>query len=262
MDEVRSLRPRKVGELFSLALDLYGKSWARLMAIAAIVTVPLTLVQYYLWDSVRDIRPTTFGFEAARGSLARTAVASAVVGILGFFIYQVLVGAVARSAAGVTLGRDLGIGDAYRFGYARMWSILLVGLLVALSVMGGFLLLVIPGFFVMTRLFAAIPALVIEGKRGRAALRRSWFLVEGHGWRVFGIIILVGLITGLVSSVFAIATDQGWLGQAVAAALSGIVTGPFTALVGTLLYLDLRARSEKPTITAIGHEFDLAGSST
>ena len=248
------LEPMRTSALLSKALDLYGKHWARLMAIAAIVTVPLTILQYYVWDLVR-----------ARGSVGdleeiwRAAAASGVVGILALFIYQVMIGAVARSAAGMSLGEDIEVAEAYRFGYARMWSILLVSILVGLAVMGAFILLIIPGFFVMTRLFASVPALVVEGMRGRAALRRSWSLVEGSGWRVFGTILLVGLITGLVSSAFAVATDQGWFAQAVAASIGGVVTGPFVALVGMLVYLDLRARRERPTVAGILKEFELAG---
>jgi membrane-anchored glycerophosphoryl diester phosphodiesterase (GDPDase) len=264
MDEVRELKPRRVGEIISHALDLYGKHWARLMAITAVVTVPITLLQYYLFDLIRSEGPRpgeieSRGFEAVTPSFWRATAASAVLGILSIFIYQVLVGAVARSAAGITLGRDLGIGDAYKFGYARVWSILLVGVLVGLAVLGGFVLLVIPGFFVMTRLFASVPALVVEGRKGRDALRRSWSLVEGYGLRIFGIILLVGLISGLVSSVFAISTDQGWVGQAVAAALGSVVTGPFVALVGMIAYLDLRARKEPLTLPDVQRQFDAAG---
>jgi len=264
MDEVRDLKPKGIGEIFARALDLYGKHWARLMAITAIVTVPITLLQYYLFDVIRADLPgheelERLGIEGVPSTFWRATAASAVLGIVSIFIYQVLVGAVARSAAGITLGRDLGIGDAYRFGYARLWSILLVGVLVGLAVLAGFVLLVIPGFFVMTRLFASVPTLVVEGKKGRQALRRSWSLVEGHGWRVFGVILLVGLISGLVSSVFAITTDQGWFTQAVAAALGGVVTGPFVAIVGMLTYLDLRTRKQPLTLPDLQQEFDAAG---
>lgn len=254
MSPVKPIRPKRVTEILAEALDLFGKHWARLMAIAAIVIVPFTILQYYVWDLVRASSPA-----GDLGEVSRAAAASGVLGIVGLFIYQVMIGAVARSAAGMSLGKDIEIAEAYRFGYARMWSILLVSVLVGLAVTGGFILLVIPGFFVMTRLFASVPALVVEGKRGRAALRRSWSLVEGRGWRIFGIILLVGLITGLVSSVFALATDQGWFGQAVAASISGVVTGPFVALVGILVYLDLRARQEHPTVTTVRKEFEAAG---
>lgn len=264
MAATTGLKPKGVTELFSKALDLYGKHWARLMAIAAIVTVPMTLIQYYLWALVRLDGPTTdeigrVVIGGASGTLWQATAAAAVFGLLSIFIYQVLVGAVARSAAGLALGRDLRIADAYKFGYARLWSILLVSVLVGLAVMGAFILLIIPGFYVLTRLFASVPVLIVEGKRGRAALRRSWHLVEGYGWRVSGMILLVGLITGMVSGIFAAATDQGWFGQAVAAALGSVVTGPFVALVGTLVYLDLRARKDKTSVTTVRREFDMAG---
>jgi hypothetical protein len=260
MDETLELKPRRVGELFAAALDVYGKSWARLMAISAIVMVPMTILQYFLWDVVRGAGPPNFDGGIARGDFWQAAAASALLGILGIFIYQVLVGAVARSAAGHLFGRETTIREAYRYGYAQLWSILLVSVLVGLAVTGAFILLVIPGFFVLTRLIVSVPALVVEGKKGRAALRRSWELVTGYGWKVFGTIVLMGLITGLVSGVFAVATDQGWLGQALAAAIGSVVTGPFVALVLTLVYLDLRVRKEQPTVTVVLEEFEAAGS--
>jgi hypothetical protein len=229
------------------------------MTISAIVMVPMTILQYFLWDVVRSSGPSATGRGGSGGELWQAAAASAILGILGIFIYQVLVGAVARSAAGLLFGRDTTIREAFRYGYARLWSILLVGVLVGLTVTGAFILLVIPGFFVLTRLIVSVPALVVEGKKGRPALRRSWELVSGYGWRVFGTILLMGLISGLVSGVFAAATDQGWLGQALAAALGSVVTGPFVALVLTLVYLDLRARKEQPSVTVVLEEFEAAG---
>jgi hypothetical protein len=260
MNETAEMKPRRIGELFAAALDVYGKSWARLMTISALVMVPMTILQYFLWDVVRGTGPSATGGVGARGDFWQATAASAILGILGVFIYQVLVGAVARSAAALLFGRDTTIREAYRYGYARLWSILLVSILVGLAVTGALILLVIPGFFVLTRLIVSVPALVVEGKRGRAALRRSWELVAGYGWKVFGTIVLMGLISGLVSGVFAAATDQGWLGQALAAALGSVVTGPFVALVLTLVYLDLRARKEQPRVTVVLEEFEAAGS--
>ena len=55
------------------------------------------------------------------------------------------------------LGRDLEIGESYRYGFARFWSIVLVGLLSGLAIAVGFLLLIVPGFIVLTFLVCASP---------------------------------------------------------------------------------------------------------
>ncbi len=160
-------------------------------------------------------------------------------------MWTVLTGAITRAAAGTFLGRDMDVHESYRFGLARFWSIVLVGLLAALAVAGGFLLLVIPGFIVLAHLVCTLPALVIENRRGREALRRSWNLVSGFGWPVFGTIIVAGILTGVLSSILTAPFGDNTLARAIGQSISSIVTMPYTALVGILIYLDLRVRKER-----------------
>jgi hypothetical protein len=103
----------------------------------------------------------------------------------------------------------------------------------------------VPGFIVLTHLTCAIPALVIEDRRGRDALRRSWDLVRGFGWRVFGTIIVAGLLTGLVNGILTAPFGDQWAARSLAASIASVLTMPYTALVGILIYLDLRVRKER-----------------
>ena len=55
--------------------------------------------------------------------------------------------------------------------------------------------------------------------------------------------VLLGLVVALVDT--AVGTlGHGWLAETIAQALSITLVAPFAALVGVLLYLDLRARRE------------------
>jgi hypothetical protein len=179
-----------------------------------------------------------------------------VVAITSVLMWTVLTGAVTRAAAGTFLGRDLEIGESYRYGFARFWSIVLIGVLSALAIAAGFILLVVPGFIVMTFLSCAIPVLVIEGRRGREALRRSWGLVRGFGWPVFGTIIVAGLLTGIVNSVLTAPFGDNWAARSIAASLASVITMPYMALVGVFIYLNLRVRKE--SYSAAELERDLA----
>ena len=59
-------------------------------------------------------------------------------------------------------------------------------------------------------------------------------------------VLVAGLITGVVNAVITSPFSAGaWFVQGVAAAVATTVTLPFSALVGVLLYLDLRARKER-----------------
>jgi hypothetical protein len=46
-------RPLGIGEILSTAFQLYRRHWRTLLAIAAVVVVPLTLLQYLLGDWIR-----------------------------------------------------------------------------------------------------------------------------------------------------------------------------------------------------------------
>ena len=108
-----------------------------------------------------------------------------------------------------------------------------------------FILLVIPGFIVLTHLAVAVPALVVEDERGRAALRRSWNLVRGFAWPVFGTIIVAGLLMGVVNAVLTAPFDDNSLARSIAASIASVLTMPYSALVSVLIYLDLRVRKEQ-----------------
>jgi hypothetical protein len=45
--------------------------------------------------------------------------------------------------------------------------------------------------------------------------------------------------------------NTGWFVQAIAAAVATVITMPYGALVGVLLYLDLRARKENLTLETL-----------
>ena len=142
--------------------------------------------------------------------------------------------------------------QSYRFGFHRIWSVLLVSVLVGLATVAGLILLVIPGIYLGVRLVVSIEALVVEGWRGTQAMRRSWELVGGHWWHAFVTLVVAWLLIGVVNSVLTLPFgDTGWLGQGLVSAVATTVTMPYGVLVGVLLYLDLRARKENLTLEAL-----------
>jgi len=257
------LRPKGVGEILSTAFDLYGRYWRTLIPLVAVVVVPLTILQYaldeVLWGDV--VRTSTgggvdivvSGEEAWQG-----AVGSLLLGLISLFVTLVLVGAVAWAAAGVLVGREPDLGESYRFGVARMWSVLLVSLLTGLAVAGGFVLLIVPGLIFLTRFAVSVPALVVEGKRGRSALSRSWNLVLGQSWPVFGTVLVVGLLAGAVSAVLTVPFSGPWFVRGLLAGIGSAITTPFTGLVFSLVYFDLRVRKDGLDVAGLERELRAA----
>jgi hypothetical protein len=249
-----------VGEILKHAFELYAQHWRNLFVTVALIVVPLAVVQVVLVDLVigeafsDTVRVGEAEIDDVR--VAGSVLAALVVAVVSVLMWAIVTGAITRAAAGTFLGRDLEVAESYRFGLARLGSILLVGLLTGLAIAGGFLLLIIPGLFFLTRLCCSLPALVIEDRRGTAALSRSWNLVAGRGWPVFGTIIVAGLITGIVGSILTAPFGDNTVLRAVGQSISSIVTTPFAALVGILIYLDVRIRAERYNATDL--EQDLA----
>jgi len=258
------LRTRSVGAILGDAFRLYAKHWLMLVQVVAIVAVPLTLIQYLVTDQLAEnviVRGDVGGGTieiVAESELWRDGVTALVVFIVSLLVTQILLGAIAWTVAGILVGREPSVADSYRFGAARIWSILLVSVLAGLAIVGGFILLIIPGLIVLTHLVCSIPALVVEGKRGRAALSRSWRLVRGRAWPVFGALLVTGILTGLVSSVLTAPVSEGWFARGLLASLASVITYPFTALVVGLLYFDLRVRKESLDVMTLDRELRAA----
>ncbi len=243
---IAALPPRRIGELLRAAFQLYRRHWRTLMAIAAVVVVPLTLLQYGAGHWFRTNGQQLQDSAEVSTSLWAVAGAWLLAALVGLLLYQVLTGAITRNIAAEVAGQDLGLEQSYRFGFARLGPILVVSILVGLATLLGLIMLVIPGIYIGVRLAVSIQALVVEDKRGTEAMRRSWDLVGGHWWHAALTMLVAGLITGVVNAVITAPFGAGaWLVQGIAAAVATTVTLPYGALVGVLLYLDLRARKER-----------------
>ncbi|HEX5950038.1 MAG TPA: hypothetical protein VFZ96_03460 [Actinomycetota bacterium] len=243
------LRTRGVGEILSAAVDLYGRYWRTLLPLVAVVVIPLSILQYGLAEATRVERVGELSAEEAVGAGFGWLVIW-----LGSLFFTILVtGAVAWAVAGILVRREPDLGESYRFGLARFWSIVLVGILTALAVLGGLILLIIPAFIFFTRFSVSVPVLVVEGRRGTNALSRSWDLVTGHSWPVFGTLLVAAMLSGLVSAVLTL-PFAGWFVQGLLAGIASTITTPFFALVLALIYFDLRVRKENLDVAGLDAE--------
>jgi hypothetical protein len=240
-----ALAPRRIGEILRAAFQLYRRHWRTLMAIAAVVVVPLTLLQYGIGHWFRSHGQQLYGQAEVSTSFWAVASASLLAALVALLLYQVPTGAITRNIAAEVAGQDLNLEQSYRFGFARLGPILVVSILVGLATLLGLIVFIIPGIYIGVRLAASTQALVVEDKRGTQAMRRSWDLVGGHWWHAAFTLLVAGLITGVVNAVITAPFSAGaWLVQGTAAAIATTITLPYGALVGVLLYLDLRARKE------------------
>ena len=254
--------PRKtLGEILSSAFNIYKANASQLILIVAVVVVPLSLVSALFSGVVfapDKVRVTNTGgvvvIDYAGRGLGVSLLAGAIGALIAVLISAVLQAAILRAAAQATIGDPVDVEASYRYGLKRLWSVILVSILVGLVVAAGFILLVIPGIIFLVFLSVSIPVLIVEGRRGTEAMGRSWNLVKGNFWHAFGVIVVAALIVGIISGIIGAIGGHNWAVRWIFTSIAQILTVPFASLVSVLLYLDLRARSESLSADTLRQE--------
>jgi len=137
--------------------------------------------------------------------------------------------------------RDSTAGELLSSAMPAIGSLILFSILSGIGIGIGFILLIVPGLFLLTIWSVGAPAIVVEGKSGFEAFGRSHELVRGQGWEVFGVIVCVFLLI-IASAIIAAAIGAvigGGLGAIIAAVLVLLLYMPIQALVQSVLFFDL-----------------------
>jgi Membrane domain of glycerophosphoryl diester phosphodiesterase len=140
------------------------------------------------------------------------------------------------------------IGDLYRAALRNGGRLAGVSLLTGVGVALGLVLLVIPGVLMFTRWSLSVPVVMLEGLSPRAAMRRSGELVQGHGWSVFGVFLVVTVAACLGSfAIHLLLADAvgTWASLTIASAL----TTPFAAHALNVVYYRI-AEPDRPLLPA------------
>lgn len=290
------LRPLLLGDLFGGALQTVRRNPRATIGLAAIVTFAFmllpTLATLALGASgdLPSLFPSADDSGGLDGGDVSFVASTALSGVFQLLSSLVVTGLIVRIVEAAVVGDAIGAGEAWRRSRCRLGPLLGLTLAVALGmtlvfglpiavgvavgvvasstalavglgILGGLLGLV-ASFFVYTRyVLLAAPVLVLEGHGILASFRRAAQLSRGQFWRLLGIYLLTGLVTGIVSQVVAIpfalvgvvgalALPESWsvasvlLSSNLATVLTGALVGPFSAAVLALQYYDQRFRKE------------------
>ncbi|HEX6712822.1 MAG TPA: hypothetical protein VF066_05535 [Thermoleophilaceae bacterium] len=160
--------------------------------------------------------------------------------IIAVVFYQgVVVQAVRDIQDGV---RDLSIGGLFRSVSKVLAPLLWTAILVGLGVFAGFIFFIIPGLLLLTWWAVAAPVVVVEVRSATEALGRSRTLVSGHGWQVFGVLVVTLLLVFIGRLLFltlATAISDSDVSLVIGSLISGTLTAPVFALASAVLYLEL-----------------------
>ena len=198
------------------------------------------------------------------GALLMVGIAGVISGVLGAAdsLLLALLGLIVYIAAGVLYTgyvvklvqdvrdgrRDHSVEELFESAALYLGTLILNGILAAIGIGIGLVLLIVPGLILITIWAVVAPAIVVEGAGVIEAFGRSRDLVRGNGWPVFGAIVIAYLIVLVVSFVTAgvgdaIADDAG---HVILGTIGDILAAPILALVASALFFDLGGGAGAP----------------
>jgi hypothetical protein len=252
------LRPLSLGEILDVSIKICIANWRTLLQAVLIVVVPVEIVSTIL---TADYTVNSFGDFSATTSPSTTEDLNQYIGGLALStLLQVLAVLFAtatcfRAIAQAYLGEKTDWRSSSAYALRHVGPLLWLTLLYTLGVTFGLVLLIFGSVWLYIAWAFAVPAMLIEGVRGRRALGRSFRLVRKRWWQTFATIaigfILAGIISTVVQGIFVVGLVVGSDNDAlvlVLATLAGIVglaiSTPLQAALLTVLYFDLRVRKE------------------
>jgi hypothetical protein len=273
LSSIAPLRPLRLGQIIDQAITIYRANFLPFIGIVALVQIPVSLVQF-LVASV-----TSFGQLSGDAGLM---MGLAGVGMLGnlavvaasmLLLYGLANGVIAQATTAVRLGGEKpGVFSSYRLSRPHWVNVLLAVVLAGILSIGLFIWMLIPCigwltgpgmslFFGMTILPLAAPIAVLEGKNAMAAIRRAWDLTRRRFWWVVGFTLVLWAFSQIIVTGPAVLISMASLAafessevlsnpllmngvQSFAAAITSVLYMPVYFCAMTLMYLDLRVRTE------------------
>ena len=258
---------RTLSELFNVGMNSLAASWRSLVAPAVAASLVLGVVSIVALGATGSLEffELVFNDPGARDSMTSDELAelfyplmiAAGIGILAQMLAFSFISVATHTViAGSMNGRLITGGEASRYAFARLPTVIVANIIIAVLVIGGLILFVVPGIWVGGSVAVVMAVVALEPTGPTRAIGRSFHLVRGRWWQTVGFVLIVGLIAGvsmqLVQFVavplLAVGTPGPALGliYVFGVLVQGLVTAAVAAMI-TFLYIDLRTRKEPLT---------------
>jgi hypothetical protein len=276
VESIPSLRPMRMGQILDQAARLYRNNFVAFMGIVAVVQVPIAIIQILI-----NLGPSS-------------ATSTPIVSLGGYFLSLLLTfifvqgigtAAMTRAVADNYLGEKTGALDAYRK-IGRRWLSLLAALFILglIGIVAGLWGIIVPcigwftGLGILVYLWIVIsplvaPIIVLERANAAQGWRRAWELARQRFWWMLGFFVVLYLFNLLVVlgpttlAIIILSFTAGFTstGPTTSYAIQVVIeqvvsTGfslvflPFQLAATTLVYLDLRVRSEGFDLAVRAHD--------
>jgi hypothetical protein len=214
-----------VGNTLQRTFQVYRDQFGLLIPAALILFLPVALLT---------------GLVQSSGGILASLLASAI-GVIATYWYQ---GAVVEAVRDILDGRrDYDLGSLFRSVTPVLGPLIIAGIVAGIAIGIGFVLLIVPGLYLLTIWSVIAPVIVVERTRPFDSFGRSRSLVRGNGWGVFGVILILLLITVIVGAVLQalfISIADSFVGYFLGTLIVRVLVSPLSAIAAAVLYFELK----------------------
>jgi hypothetical protein len=213
-----------VADVFERVFGVYRDQFTLLVPAALIVFVPVAVVNGVLRES---------------GGVWLALIA-VVVGAIATYWFQ---GMVVEAAHDIMDGRrDHTVGSLVSSVAPVVGPLLVAGFLGGLAIGIGFVLLIVPGLYLLTIWALLAPVIVVERVRAMDSFGRSRALVRGHGWQVLSVLVvllLMKLVLSTVVAAVAVGITDSVVTYGVADLVTNVLIAPLSAIAAAVMYFEI-----------------------
>ena len=220
-----------VGRTFERIFQIYGQQFGILIPAALLLFIPVAIINGFLYNE--------------GGALL--SIVAAAVALVATYWYQ---GMVVEAARDILDGRrDHTIGSLFSAAGPVVPKLIIIGILAGIAIAIGLILLIVPGLYLITIWSVIVPVIVLERTDVFPAFGRSRQLVKGHGWQVFGVLVLLFIATFVVRLIVGAIIGgifDSFVGFALAELIVSVLMVPLSGLAAAVIYFELKNLHGEP----------------
>lgn len=243
----------QIGSVLGTSIRALARNFVAFFMIAALVFTPVLLCMLYWIDGMNRAG----SFAESSGQIQNFTL---VITMLSVLAGSLVTAALTYGVVMDVQGQRISTGSCLSNGLLRALPALGVVIASSIAIMGGMMLLIVPGVIVACMLYVAVPASVMERPGIFGALRRSRELTAGHRLEVFGILLLLGVTRIIVLKVSSSSSALSSLEDVKHFAYVQIGIDAVFAAVGAVIastaYCALRREKEGSFTTRLGTAFE------
>ena len=240
--EIRGL---SIGEILDQAITLTKDHFGALLTVVAVTLLPIGLIQAGVNIAIMpeiSLIPTPEEIAAIEKVQAENLPIIVGMALLGLLVIPIANAALVRIVAHAYLGKNTSTGDAVGSAFGLLLPLYWTWIILTIAVMGGMILLVIPGIIAAFWFSLTTQVVVVERVSGVAALKRSRNLMRGN----VGTVFVLGIVLGMIS--IGMQVGSQFIPQIhaknLAAVLINCVFTIFSSVAMVVFYFSCRCKNE------------------